>query len=112
MMLKCDDCEFDFDPKHPLAIDRPSVVEPGKRWQQCPACYLMGVNGSTDAWAVWNDCQGVFTDSVFSRRKQAEADLKENFGDDNASARVVPVRIVVEPEDKHWMRDMRERDYE
>ena len=53
--------------------------------------YLRG----TPAWAVWNDCQGVFACSVFHSKSEADASLQSRYWD---GAKVVPVRIYTEHE--------------
>lgn len=62
-----------------------------------------------EAWAVWNDCQGVFTCSVTHSKKEAEAILEKMKAED---CRVVPVRVIVEPEVNHWYREAAEREQE
>lgn len=62
-----------------------------------------------EAWAVWNDCQGVFSCSVTHSKKEAEAILEKMKA---ADCRVVPVRVIVEPEVNHWYREAAEREQE
>jgi len=72
----------------------------------CPACHQM--SDAAEAWAVWNGCQGIFTCSIFHRRREAEDCLRATFS--SASERVVPVRVLIEPEDDWWLREERERE--
>lgn len=91
-MLRCDECGFMFDQK-----DKRCSLSTDERYPNlCPACALMSYRGST-AWAIHNDCQGVFTMAVHSTR---EAALKE-LGEPGWNGCVVaPVRIYVEPKDR------------
>lgn len=62
-----------------------------------------------EAWAIWNQCQGVFTDAVFHWREDAVKALPD-YGE---GAFVVPVRMTVDnPDDwpkRHWDQDEWER---
>ena len=60
------------------------------------------------AWALWNRCQGVFTDAVYHRKSEADAAMA---GCD-AYERVVPVIITVEPRERWGMREALEREKE
>ena len=97
-MLKCEECSFNFDER-----DKRAFIHSDGKSHSCPACKIMGF-GSIEAWAVSNDCQGVFTDSISSSRKAAEYELQK-FGGRNAGACVVPVRVIAEPKDKHHFRN-------
>ena len=61
------------------------------------------------AWAIWNNCQGVFTDAVFHWRSEAMDELAR-YGE---GAKVVPVTLTVDaPADwsrRHWDQDEWER---
>lgn len=63
---------------------------------------------SSEEWAIWNDCNGVF--EVFNRRARAQEVLRASYA--KCDARVVPVRVFVEPEDNRWLRVVREDDHE
>lgn len=107
-IARCDDCGFYFD-----AADRRGFVpeEPQERHrygQHCPACQIEQ-HGGVEAWALWNGCQGVFTDAVTHTKAEAHAlwaqhECREVFD------KVVPVRIHVEHEDNVWRREMAERE--
>jgi hypothetical protein len=97
-IVRCDQCHHWF-----LRYDARSFV----RWQAkydacCPVCALFDFAGG-DAWAIWNDCQGAFTDAVFSRRQEAETDLERELWAGTDSY-VVPVKVLREPE---WRADLR-----
>ena len=53
-----------------------------------------------EAWAIWNSCHGVFDCSVRGTRKECEEILPHY----DATAEIVPVRIVVEDRDEWWRR--------
>lgn len=57
----------------------------------------MPIPGRTyDAWAIWNNCQGVFTDAVFHWRCEA-LEVLPDYGE---GAKVVPVKVIVEDRDR------------
>lgn len=60
-----------------------------------------------EMWAIWNSCNGVF--EVFDWRRDALDTIAEAYSEHET---VVPVRVVVEEEDRHGLRhqyeDMRE----
>lgn len=62
-----------------------------------------------EAWAIWNCCQGVFTDSVRCWRIECEEDLPR-YGE---GAKVVPVTVTVDPADgwhlRHYLEDDSDR---
>ena len=61
-----------------------------------------------EAWAVWNDCNGIF--EVCNRRADAEALLdKEPY--QRGRETVVPVVVTVETEDRHWYRERYEDEH-
>lgn len=104
----CGDCEHLFDTRD----DRAFVLNDAdkKKYPElhsvCPACNQ--VSDASKAWAVWNDCQGIFTNAVFNSRAEAMACLAETFTVDQES--VVPVRVLVEPEENWWHRAFEERE--
>lgn len=66
----------------------------------------------TEAWATWNDCNGIF--DVYNTRAEA-AKAKADIAPDNADElfmKVVPVRCYVEPADRHLLRHGYEDDRE
>ena len=101
---RCDDCGHLFDP----ADKRGYVPKADEKTLKpcCPLCWALMIRG-TPAWAVWNSCQGIFTDAVTHSRAEAKA-LLGRTGDE----KVVPVRILIEPKDSHWRRQMQEDDRE
>jgi hypothetical protein len=52
-----------------------------------------------EAWAIWNNCQGVFTCSVRHRRSECVEILK-----DYPQGKIVPVTIIVDPPEEWWRR--------
>ena len=62
----------------------------------------------SEAWAVWNSCNGVFTDTV--RWTKTEADWLLDDDHKDAGGKVVPVVVFVEPEDRHWLREVYEKE--
>lgn len=61
-MLECQACEMRFDPRDARAAvysDQPDLT-------RCPICNVLDFAGH-HAWAVSNNCQGVFTVSVRGR---------------------------------------------
>lgn len=100
----CTQCDHLFDPSD----ERAFVSEKRPDLNSCPACTIMGIR-STEAWAVYNGCQGVFTCGVGSSKADAVTRLES--GDyEGAGCEVVPVRIVVEPEERRYIREWMERD--
>ncbi len=68
----------------------------------------------TEAWATWNDCNGIF-DVYNTRAEAAKAKAKADIAPDNADElfmKVVPVRCYVEPADRHLLRHAYEDDRE
>lgn len=109
-IVRCNDCGHYFD-----AADRrgyvPELPEDVRRYgEHCPACQ-MEQHGGAEGWALWNGCQGVFTDAVTHTRAEAEARWAE-LGWGDVIDKVVPVRIHVEREDNVWQREMAERERE
>lgn len=68
----------------------------------CPVCSLFAF-GDGEAWAIWNECQGVCTDAVFGWRAEADAELLKPEWD-GCDCTVVPVSVLRVPE---WHEDMR-----
>ena len=94
----CDTCGNLYDVNDPRAFTEDHIL-------QCPLCKDQFLRGAT-AWAIWNDCQGVFACSVFHSKSEADAALQEkSWGD----AKVVPVRIYKEREDQTFFREAEER---
>lgn len=101
-IIQCTDCEHSFDAMDDRALifsKRDSDVNP-----ICPLCAT--ILRSSQEWAIWNNCNGVF--EVFPRRAGAHVVAKLNYKGTDVT--VVPVRTFVEPEDNHWHRHMREDD--
>ncbi|MFN3624406.1 MAG: hypothetical protein ACK4TP_10125 [Hyphomicrobium sp.] len=110
IIVRCDDCGHYFD-----AADRRGCVhetpEDDRRFgKTCPACW-QEQHGGAEGWALWNSCQGVFTDAVTHTKAEAEARWAE-LGWGDVIDKVVPVRIHVEHEDNVWRREMAERERE
>ncbi len=100
-MLTCDECGHLFDPSDTRAFAYPDA---GPR---CAYCWAMTITGA-EAWAVWNNCEGIFTCSVTHTKEEAEAILKRSgCGPDE---KVVPVRVLLELEQHRWRREAEERD--
>lgn len=87
-MLECQACEMRFDPRDERAgvfSDRPDL-------NRCPLCNVLDFRG-VRAWAVSNNCQGVFTCGIASSKESATERL--NSGDyDGAGCEVVPVVVI------------------
>ncbi|MBS9476224.1 hypothetical protein [Ancylobacter radicis] len=62
-----------------------------------------------NAWAIWNDCNGIFTTEIYDTKAAADAECAKDFWL-RAGCRVVPVKVTAEPEDKWHFRDWQERD--
>lgn len=105
-LLPCDQCGHWF-----LRYDsRAYVSKTGSFETFCPVCALF-VFEHGEAWAIWNDCQGVFPDEVFSRRDEAAAALMAPCWDGTDST-VVAVNVLRVPEWQVADREWSERDYE
>lgn len=107
-IVRCDECGHYFD-----AADRrgsvPKTPEDVRRYgKTCPACW-QEQHGGVEAWALWNSCQGVFTDAVTHTRAEAEALWAKDKCSD-VFEKVVPVRIHVERDDNVWQREWQERE--
>jgi hypothetical protein len=98
---RCESCGFLFDPKDPRA------QAPGKWGQRCPLCEAMrqGVHRSL-AFAMRNDCQGLFDDVFSSPAAAAEKWDREdpdwrNWRNANGEpdGRIVPVVLLQVPDD-------------
>lgn len=101
MIIECHRCEFPFNP-----MDRRSWVSSiNPDGALCPLCATT-VLRSMEAWCVWNDCQGIWEDTVHARRVGAAEHLNTTHAD--IGGRVVPVRIFKEHEDDIGMREWRE----
>ena len=72
----------------------------------------------TEAWALWNNCQGVFSCSVFRTKTEADIALaqwhvaaEERGGPGSLDGIiVVPVKIDVEPKERWFFREAIERE--
>jgi len=101
----CDDCGHFFDPADGRSrVFKPSELFPNPS-RVCPACWLMSC-GSAEAWAVHNNCQGVFTCGVATTSAEAEALLQQY----PSGCTVVPVRVIAEPEDRFDIRKWSEKE--
>ena len=101
----CDHCGHFFDKKD----ERCCLPGDGDQWGPCcPACTLMRLHGS-EAWAVWNSCNGPFTHTIGSK-EHADECLAES-GREAAGDQVVPVRIYVEPEEQWPGREWSHQNY-
>lgn len=104
----CEECGHFFDPSDKRSC-MPSERFPDMR-PCCPACALMNYSGA-EAWAVANDCNGVFTDTVAQRRADAERTAAQPpFSGDDCKA--VPVRIFIDEGEREWLRHGLEDDAE
>jgi hypothetical protein len=98
MPVVCGECDHFFDPS-----DKRSFVPnpPDPRYPQlCPACTIQTLHGR-EAWAVWNDCNGVF--EVHLDREDAVGKLPEYPA--GAECKVIPVRVYEESEDRWGLRE-------
>jgi len=109
-MLTCEKCDHRFDPE-----DKRAFV-PLPEWGLkpiCPACNIVLGTRSTGAWAVWNDCNGVFTHTLSGTRRQAQETLAaESLSSGDFGGRVVPVRVIIEPEENWPFRNWDETKWE
>lgn len=93
------DCFFDRADKRAWLGDRDLVFSP-----TCPACQIATLGGR-EAWAVTNDCNGIFCDAIAETRAEArELAAQDPYA--SAGCYVVPVRVYEEPDDHY--RTMRE----
>lgn len=100
LVIRCSDCEHSFD-----AMDGRALVFSKRGSGSNPLCPLCAtILRSSQEWAIWNNCNGVF--EVFPRRAGAQVVAKLNYK--GADVTVIPVRTFVEPEDNHWHRHKRE----
>jgi hypothetical protein len=99
----CGECGMIFDARDRRAFVPENAKLYPKLEPVCPACNM--INHGAEAWACWNGCQGVFTDAVFNSRAEANA-KKEEWGE--AVEKVVPVCVIVEPEDNWFGREIDE----
>lgn len=102
--LRCAECGHDFDIR-----DRRGYVPKDKPDDAtCPACWLERHEGAP-AWAISNDCQGVFACSVFhSKREAVEALAQFGWHD----CRIVPVRVHAETVDGARFREFENAEWE
>lgn len=87
-MLECQACEMRFDPRDERAAvysDRPDLT-------RCPICNVLDFAGLR-AWAVSNNCQGVFTCGIAGSKEDATEHLNSGRYD-GAGCEVVPVVII------------------
>lgn len=103
-ILTCDECDHFFD-----RADERCFVSTRGNGALCPLCAEHRLRGS-EAWAVWNSCNGVFTDTVHVRRFDAANDLTQALRD--AGSIVVPVRIYREAESRELTRYASEAEWE
>jgi len=101
-MFQCDECGNQFDPND----KRASLSNEPRYPTLCPLCTFLRYHGS-QAWAVWNSCQGIFDDAVRSRKSEAEEIMHAEYV--GVADKVVPVRIYVEPEHQHDYREWADR---
>jgi hypothetical protein len=99
MIIACDRCEHSFDAMHPESW----ISTKEEAGALCPLCAVI-VLRSSEAWAVWNSCNGVFETTW--RRAEAEQLIAGSYRDCDASA--VPVRVMLEPKEDVHMRHWRE----
>lgn len=103
-IVRCTRCEHSFD-----AMDNRAWV--GGRDSEasplCPLCCTIALR-STEEWAVWNDCNGIF--EVHPRRALAAQAVSERYA--NCQVTVVAARAFVEHDDDQWLRKMREDELE
>lgn len=91
---KCGDCGHFFDGRDDRGFVPPASASLPPA---CPACNI--VSRAAEAWALVNECQGVFVDAVFHSRGDARAAIVLGIHDDAA-----PVRVIREPAEGIWLR--------
>jgi hypothetical protein len=103
-VIQCDRCDFSFD-----AMDnRCWISTKESSGPLCPLCATK-VFRSVEAWCVWNDCQGIWEDTVHARRAGATEHLSTSHS--GIGGRVVPVRIYKEHDDDVPLREWSEARY-
>lgn len=102
-IIICSGCDFGFD-----AMDERGSVdsENPDGFALCPYC-LVELR-SSEEWAIWNDCNGIF--ELRPTRAEARKIATEQYAGCDVS--VVPARAFVEPKDDHWQRAFRENERE
>jgi len=100
-LLKCRSCDNDFP-----SSDRRAFFHPARPdLATCPLCHVLG-QGSP-AWAIANDCNGIFETEIYSTKAAAVAECaKPNWQGDE----VIAVTVIRVPNDETWRRDYEERD--
>jgi hypothetical protein len=100
----CGYCDHFFDPSDKRChIPNP----PDLRYPpSCPACSIERFRG-TEAWAVWNSCQGIWGDGVCWTRAEADK-LLTSSRYEGCDCKVVPVRIYEEIEYEAEIREWSE----
>jgi hypothetical protein len=99
----CGECHHFFDPTDKRSF-RPSRAAADME-PLCPLCAQFLLHGR-EAWAVWNDCNGIFSDTVRATKTEVEELMKPgpmSYG--GVGCEAVPVRVLLEPDDR---RDIRE----
>jgi hypothetical protein len=77
---------------------------------RCPACTIETLNGN-EAWALRNDCQGLWDDSVRYTRAEAQELLEKN-PDSYPDCYVYAVRVYEDKDQdmRHWSENQREKE--
>lgn len=105
----CTDCGHQFDGSDRRGFVPKAASERERYGVTCPACQIVKGIGS-EAWAIWNECEGVFACSVFTTRAEAKSALANaGWSDDEI---VVPVRVFREAGQREWYRAVAEDDQE
>lgn len=100
-LLKCWSCDNDF----PTSDSRSFVPTAAPYLATCPLCHAL--SRSAPAWAIANDCNGIFETEVYSTKAAAIAECaKPNWQGDE----VIAVTIIRVPADDIWRREYQERD--
>ncbi|UGY23772.1 hypothetical protein HU675_0038470 [Bradyrhizobium septentrionale] len=106
LRLVCEECEHFFDAADPRA----SVLNTDEFGPRCPACNIQ-LHGGTEAWALANDCQGIWGDTIRWTKAEAVELLKDTHKD--TESRVIPVRVYEEADSyRIELREYREREWE
>tara|TARA_R110002110_G_scaffold64634_3_gene178562 strand:+ start:4920 stop:5267 length:348 start_codon:yes stop_codon:yes gene_type:complete len=111
-MTTCAECNHTFDPDDPRAcIDKREVtaeMDFPKQDPLCPLCAYQMIGG-LEAWAVANDCNGIFGDTIRRTRSEVEALLQpgpQSYG--GVGCEAIPVRVYRERQDRIEIRAFNE----
>lgn len=98
-MRECADCLNYFDRYDDRAQAEKMGLEGVERDALCPACKAL--REGDKLWALWNGCNGTFSDEIFYFKEDAEAEMRAT---PEMYEKVVPVRVVPEGIAPLWER--------